>query len=203
MKYNHSFFSILLKFLIQNNNNMIRFSKVRDVKTPVRGTNLSGGLDFFTPNFTDEEIKESNLGSYIHPEFINTFLLKPNQGITIPTGIKMNLADFRINSFQLDDYDEPGVKFSIILLIDNKSGIAARKGLLVGANTVDEDYQGEIHMNVINVGSTEQTIRFDEKLVQGKFEFVILPELVLVDESELFDEVTERGTGGFGSTGVK
>lgn len=181
---------------------MIRFSKVRDVKTPTRGTSLSGGIDFYIPNFTLEEINTLDLTNFLSPNGDKGFILQPSQSITIPTGIRMNLGDFRINSFQLDNYDEEGVKYSIILLIDNKSGIASKKRLLVGANTVDEDYQGEIHMNVINVGTKVQTLPFNEKLVQGKFEFVILPELEEVEDSELFQEVTERGKGGFGSTGV-
>ena len=181
----------------------IRFSKVRNVKTPTRGTNLSGGVDFYIPNFTIEEINQLNLVDFLNTEGNNSFTLKPKQGITIPTGLRMNLGDFRVNTFQLEDYDEPGVKYSIILLIDNKSGIASKKNLLVGANTVDEDYQGEIHMNVINVGSEVQTLSFDEKLVQGKFEFVILPDLVEVEEDKLFESITERGKGGFGSTGLK
>lgn len=178
---------------------MVRFSKVRDVKTPTRGTSLSGGLDFYIPNFTLEEINTSGLTNFLSPNGDKAFLLNPNQGITIPTGIRINLGDYRKT---FDNFDD-GEDYSIILLIDNKSGIASKRNLLVGANTVDEDYQGEIHMNVINVGKEVQKLQFNEKLVQGKFELVLLPKLEEVEDSELFQEATERGQGGFGSTGLK
>jgi len=84
----------------------------------------------------------------------------------------------------------------------NKSGISLNKNLMVGACVVDSDYQGEIHLHLINAGSQSTTISPGDKLVQ----FLLVPidhgEVNLVEESELFSDISERGEGGFGSTGA-
>ena len=85
----------------------------------------------------------------------------------------------------------------------NKSGIAARYQLQVGACVVDEDYQGEIHLHVMNVGKEPVILKPGMKLVQGLvMPIVYVGVEVLESEAELFQQSTERGTGGFGSTGV-
>ncbi len=84
----------------------------------------------------------------------------------------------------------------------NKSGIATKTGLLVGACIIDCDYQGEIHLHVVNTSSHVAHIKSGEKLVQFmvvKYEHVDFEE---VKNEELFLHATNRGVGGFGSTGV-
>lgn len=87
----------------------------------------------------------------------------------------------------------------------NKSGRAVKDSLMVGACVIDEDYKGECHLHVINTGRDEIILRPGEKLVQG----LLLPigkhpmEEVF-DEDKLFDGLeSERGGGGFGSTGLE
>ena len=143
----------------------MKFSKVRDVKSPSRGTALSAGIDFFVPN-----------------DFIEMTVL-PNQRTLIPSGIKVSLPD------------------GYALIAFNKSGVASKTGMIVGACVVDEDYQGEIHLNMMNTSDIGQLIRPGDKLTQ----FILVPvnyaepQEVIMDN--LYREVTERGEGGFGSTG--
>ena len=143
----------------------MKFSKVRDVKSPSRGTALSAGIDFFVPN-----------------DFIEMTVL-PNQRTLIPSGIKVSLPD------------------GYALIAFNKSGVASKTGMIVGACVVDEDYQGEIHLNMINTSDIGQLIRPGDKLTQ----FILVPvnyaEPQEVNMDNLYREVTERGEGGFGSTG--
>jgi dUTP pyrophosphatase len=87
----------------------------------------------------------------------------------------------------------------------NKSGVAVKQGLIVGAQVVDEDYTKEMHLHVINVSGGDIVLKPGEKLIQ----FVLVP--VFYDEVQLVDtleeclgsklETSER-TGGFGSTGL-
>jgi len=143
----------------------MKISKIRDVRTPSRGTELSAGIDFFVPNEFEE------------------FTLEPGEDARIFSGIKVQIPE------------------NHVLIAFNKSGVALKKGLMVGACVVDEDYQGEISLHVIATKRTK--ISPGEKLVQ----FVLLPvsydSLDVVPESELFDEETTRGSGGFGSTGTR
>jgi len=111
--------------------------------------------------------------------------LKPGESVLIPAGVKVNCPK------------------GFALVAFNKSGVAVKKSLHVGACVVDHGYQGELHLNLTNVGSEEQSIAAGDKIVQ----FVLLPlgdpEIELVDEDTLYEAVSDRGEGGFGSSGTK
>lgn len=157
----------------------MKFSKIRDVRSPERGTSGSAGIDFFVPN-----------------DFKETVLIG-HSDILIPSGIMAN------------------VPTGFMLCADNKSGVAtsygaaARAGrvpkkdafpssVIVGARVVDFDYQGEIHIHLINTGTSEVVIKPGMKIAQ----FVLIPvffdELEEVPTDQLFSHETERGNLGFG-----
>jgi dUTP pyrophosphatase len=146
----------------------MKFYKTRKVKSPLRGTPQSAGIDFFIP------------------DDFETVYLQPNHSILIPAGIKVRLPE------------------GYALVANNKSGIASKKQLLVGAAVVDWDYMGEIHINLHNVGTEDQMLQAGDKIVQFLLEKqnYIIPEEVSSEE-ELFENMeSERGEGGFGSTGT-
>ena len=87
------------------------------------------------------------------------------------------------------------------LIVFNKSGVALKKNLSVGACVVDEDYQGEIHLHVYNFGNESIEISPGEKLVQMILLPVFYDSIEEVEVDDLFPEVSARGEGGFGSTG--
>lgn len=86
-------------------------------------------------------------------------------------------------------------------LVYARSGIAVKRGLAPAnkVGVIDSDYRGEIMVAIHNHSEKEQTIADAERIAQ----IVIAPYLT-VDfvETEELDE-TERGAGGFGSTGTK
>ena len=143
----------------------MKIKKVREVKTPSRGTSLSAGIDFYVPY-----------------DFKGTVLI-PNKSIVIPSGIVALVPKGHA------------------LIAFNKSGIAINKDLQVGACVVDEDYQGEIHIHLTNIGKKVRVIDPGDKIVQ----FILIP--ILYDAIEvvdlLFSSETERGSGWKGSTGTK
>ena len=143
----------------------MKISKIREVKTPIRGTEQSAGIDFFVP-YDFEETTVSSGGA-----------------VFIPSGIKVN------------------VPAGHALIAFNKSGVALRKTLSVGACVVDEDYQGEIHLHLYNFGNETTTIKPGEKLVQMVLVPVFYDNIEEVAEESLFKTETQRGSGGFGSTG--
>lgn len=160
----------------------MKITKVRDVKTPTRGTSKSAGLDFYIPN----DYYEARLN--------------PGMDILIPSGIKANIPE----GYMLIAENKSGVVTSSIAML--AAGKVAKPGsfsssLIVGAKVCDEDYQGEIHIHVINVGSEHVILKPGMKIAQ----FILVPvkyeDVEVVSENELFEDTTERGDGGFGSTG--
>lgn len=98
-----------------------------------------------------------------------------------------------------------GVKVDIpkgyALIAFNKSGVAVKQKLIVGAQVIDEDYQGVIHIHLINTGSERVYLKPEQKIAQFVLLPVAYPEPEVVPIDELFTESSERGEGGFGSTG--
>ena len=80
-----------------------------------------------------------------------------------------------------------------------RSGTSIKHGLtLVNCvGTIDEDYRGEIFIPMINLSSTPYTIEIGERVVQMVIARYSSVDIQVVDE---LDD-TERGSGGFGSTG--
>lgn len=102
----------------------------------------------------------------------------------IPTGIAIGLDNPEYAAF-----------------IYARSGLAIKHGigLLNSVGVIDSDYRGEICVGVINQLKEPYTIQPFERIAQMVIQPVALPELVEVDE---LDD-TDRGAGGFGSTGKK
>ena len=83
--------------------------------------------------------------------------------------------------------------------VKNKSGVATKMKLIKGAQLIDQDYRGNVMIHLINLGETKQ-LRDCLKIAQ----LVVRP--VLINEWKKVDSIdtdTERGEGGFGSTGDK
>jgi dUTP pyrophosphatase len=81
-----------------------------------------------------------------------------------------------------------------------RSGLAAKKGITVlnSPGTVDADYRGEIGVILVNLSNEEFVVNDGERIAQliiAKHERVNWQEVTVLNE-------TERGAGGFGSTGV-
>lgn len=80
-----------------------------------------------------------------------------------------------------------------------RSGLALKKGLTLvnSPGTIDWDYRGEIQLPMINLGPAPVTILRGDRLAQLVVAKVERPELAVVETLA----PTDRGTGGFGSTG--
>ena len=100
----------------------------------------------------------------------------------IPTGIALGLDDPHYAAF-----------------IHSRSGLAIKHGiaLLNSVGVIDSDYRGEVCVGVVKLTEEPYTIRPFERVAQMVIKPVELPEIVEVEE---LDD-TDRGAGGFGSTG--
>lgn len=110
--------------------------------------------------------------------------LKKGDKAVIPTGIAIGLQNPQYAAF-----------------IYARSGLAIKHGigLLNSVGVIDSDYRGEICVGVIKQTEEPYTIEPFERIAQMVIQPVALPEIVEVDE---LDD-TDRGAGGFGSTGTK
>ena len=175
------------------NNTVIKFTKIRDVKSPARGTGEAAGIDLFVPNYNEQflaDFKAKNpLINYTVADDKSgmRFELRPGQRVLIPAGIKT------------------WMDYGTALIAANKSGVASKKGLVFGAQVVDSDYAGEVHINVINTGDTSVRIETGEKLIQFLHMPILMSPVVEVsaEEYNLLHTNSERGASGFGSTGTK
>lgn len=123
------------------------------------------------------------------PETFETTIVDPGKRILIPSGIKVNLI-----GSHFEDH---------ALIFFNKSGVASKQGMLVGACVVDADYQGEVHLNLFNCSDEPVTISGGMKLTQALLLPVVYAKMIELPVDHLFEEETTRGAGGFGSTGSK
>lgn len=167
----------------------MRIFKIRDVKTPTRGTNMSAGIDLYIPNEFFVKEGEDLRAAPSYGKDIQSLKLEPGDSVLIPSGIRAKVPKNRA------------------LIAFNKSGVSVKKNLMVGACVIDEDYTGEIHIDVKNVGNKETWIQAGDKIIQ----LLCIPvDYVNIIESkselECFGsslDNSERGQGGFGSTGTK
>lgn len=160
----------------------MKILKTLNVKTPARGTSVAAGLDFFVPENTEEFVqafKEKNPNIQIDE---NGITMGPHERVNIPSGIKAQVP----NGHALIAY--------------NKSGVSLKYGLDVGATVVDEDYQGVIHLSLVNTSEDIVKINYGQKIIQ----FLLIPVFydTVEEVTELFTKASERGEGGFGSTGT-
>ena len=100
-----------------------------------------------------------------------------------------------------------GIKVEIprgyMLEVKNKSSIASKKQLLVGACVVDCGYNGEIFINLHNTGKQTHWFADGDKLAQGVMMPISLCEIVEVCDPSSLNKDTTRGTGALGSTGSR
>lgn len=110
--------------------------------------------------------------------------LGPNEWQLIPTGMAIHLAD-------------PG--FAALIL--PRSGLGHKHGIVLGnlVGLIDSDYQGQLMVSAWNRSPQAYTIQPMERIAQLVVVPVVQARFNLVDD---FEASTERGAGGYGSTGV-
>jgi dUTP pyrophosphatase len=86
----------------------------------------------------------------------------------------------------------------VYVRIAPRSGLAAKNGIDVGAGIIDPDYRGNIGVVLFNHSDTDFKISVGDRIAQMILERIVTPPVV---ECVNLDQ-TERGAGGFGSTGV-
>lgn len=122
-------------------------------------------------------------GADLHAILDAPIVIKPHESVLVHTGIAV------------------AIPIGYVGLVYARSGIACKRDLAPSnkVGVIDADYRGEIMVSLHNHGTVGQTVEPNERIAQ----MVITPIY-----SSFYEEVdnlndTERGTGGFGSTGTK
>ena len=127
---------------------------------------------------------DAGLDVFFNPEDGNSVTLTPGSSERFQTGLRF------------------GVPHGYMLEVKNRSSVAAKRSLIVGACVVDSGYDGEVFINLQNIGQSVQYIQPGQKIAQGVFVRIEKPELWEISEDNVYGVSTSRGDGGFGSTGV-
>lgn len=109
-------------------------------------------------------------------------VLQPGQRYLVPTGLSFEIPE----GYELQARPRSGLAI--------KQGI----GLVNSPGTIDADYRGEVKIIIINLGQEPVTLKDQDRVAQLVLCPVLQAQLVAADELS----VTERGAGGFGSTGA-
>lgn len=133
--------------------------------------------------YLPEYATEKSAGMDLKANITESITLNPLERTMIPTGLSIALPD--------------GTEAQI----RPRSGLAAKYGISVlnAPGTIDADYRGEIKVILVNLSNEPFTINPGERIAQM---VVARYERVEWEAVETLDE-TERGAGGFGSTGTK
>jgi dUTP pyrophosphatase len=138
---------------------------------------LDNAAGIEAPSYATEHSAGLDLSAAIE----NSITIKPGESKIIPTGIAMALP------------------VGLEAQVRPRSGLAAKYGITVlnTPGTIDADYRGEFKVILINHGTEDFVITRGMRIAQvviAKYEHVKLKQVESLDE-------TERGSGGFGSTG--
>ncbi|MEH6344577.1 MAG: dUTP diphosphatase [Bermanella sp.] len=114
----------------------------------------------------------------------DTLVLNPGETKLIPTGMSIYIEDT-----------------GLAAMILPRSGLGHKHGIVLGnlVGLIDSDYQGELMVSCWNRGDKPFTMEIGERIAQLIIVPVVQAEFDLVDEFK----ATDRGEGGFGSTGTK
>ena len=146
-----------------------------EIKIPIK--RLSKNKNFVLPSYQSKGAVGIDLSASIDSKIV----LKPNDRFVIPCGISISLPK------NVEGQVRP------------RSGLAAKHGITVlnTPGTIDSDFRGEIKVILINLGKEDFTISQNDRIAQIVFSNIVK---VKFEEIDVLDD-TERGPGGFGSTG--
>ena len=127
---------------------------------------------------------KSSAGADLYAALDAPITLAPMDRTVIPTGMAV--------SPERED---------VVLMIAARSGLAVKQGVTLsnGVGIIDADYRGEIGVGVVNLGKESVTISPGDRIAQ----LLVIPVCTgIFTEADILDD-TDRGEGGFGSTGVR
>ena len=130
---------------------------------------------------------DAGLDVFYSPEdaSVAALTIAPGESKIVPTGLRF------------------GVPHGYMLQVMNRSGVAAKRSLVVGAHVVDSGYDGEVFVNLHNIGKETQYVRAADKIAQLVLIPVVHFRAFRSRSSNLYRQsitISDRGDGALGST---
>lgn len=131
------------------------------------------------PQYQSSQASGCDIGASIEKEIT----LKPGERALVPTGLVLDIPE---------GYE---------IQVRPRSGLAIKNGIALvnSPGTIDSDYRGELKIIIINLGDKNFEIKKGDRIAQLVLAPVIQAQFIEADELSK----TDRGAGGFGSTGIK
>jgi len=119
---------------------------------------------------------------------VSACTIDPGKNMMLPTGLKF------------------GVPHGYMLQVCNRSSMGAKRSLVVGAHIVDSGYDGEVFIDLHNIGSETQRLCAGDKIAQLVLVPVVHFRPVQLEDTNLYRDsisISNRGDGSLGSTDKK
>jgi dUTP pyrophosphatase len=132
---------------------------------------------------------DAGLDVYFSPKAREPVTINPGQSVILPTGLKF------------------GVPHGYMLEVKNRSSVASKRSLIVGACVVDSGYDGEVFVNLHNIGTEPQVVEPHTKIAQVVMTPVVSFRALETQNPDLYGwypiTISDRGDGALGSTDAK
>ena len=129
---------------------------------------------------------DAGLDVYFSPKEREAITIEPGQSFILSTGLKF------------------GVPHGYMLEVKNRSSVASKRSLIVGACVVDSGYDGEVFVNLHNIGTEPQIVEPHTKIAQVVMTPVVSFRALETTNPDLYGwypiTISERGDGALGST---
>jgi len=129
---------------------------------------------------------DAGLDVFFNPEKSDMVTLNPGESALFSTGVRF------------------GVPHGYMLQVMNRSSMAAKRGLIVGAHCVDSGYDGEVFIDLHNIGNQVRNIEPGDKIAQVVLIPVVPFRALETSSGNLYDwypiTISDRGEGALGST---
>ena len=129
---------------------------------------------------------DAGLDVYFSPKAREPVTINPGQSVILPTGLRF------------------GVPHGYMLEVKNRSSVASKRSLIVGACVVDSGYDGEVFVNLHNIGTEPQVVEPHTKIAQVVMTPVVSFRALETKNPDLYGwypiTISDRGDGALGST---
>ncbi|CCH43606.1 Deoxyuridine 5'-triphosphate nucleotidohydrolase [Wickerhamomyces ciferrii] len=152
---------------------------------------------------TEQDLKKTKINDTLK-------IYKRSENATLPTKGSVLAAGYDIYSSEeslVPSYGQALVSTDISIIVPvgtygrvaPRSGLAVKHGISTGAGVIDADYRGEVKIVLFNHSKVDFQIKKGERIAQLVLEKIVNADIQEINIDEL--DNTERGVGGFGSTG--